>query len=87
MLKTSSFTGLLIILQSIDAADKDKVGVGESIGNETNLSNSSLSKKYTRVGYLTSKGAKTGSGNTKKGVETAKVSDYLTPAIKKGFNY
>ena len=37
MLKTLSLTDLSIILQSIDVADEDKVGDGESGSNKTNL--------------------------------------------------
>ena len=84
MLRTSSLTGLSTILQLIDVADEDKVG--ESGDNGTNLSNPSTSTRSTRAGYLTSKGAKKGDGNTKKGVKAARGSDYLTLAAKKAFN-
>ena len=68
-------------------ADEDKVGDGQSNGNETNLSNLSMSKRSTGAGYLTSRGAKRGNGNTKKGVKAARGFDYLTSAAKKAFNY
>ena len=68
-------------------ADKDKVVRGESDGNKTNLSNSFMSKKSTRAGYLTSGGAKRGEGNNKKGVKAAKTPNYLNSAAKKAFNH
>ena len=74
--------------------DKDKIDRDESDGNETNLSNSSMSKKSTRAGYPTCKGAKkrdnntnSGGGNTKKSVKAVKRSNYLTPNTKKTFNH
>ena len=85
MLRTLSSTGSSTILQSIDMADENELD--ESGGNETNLSNSSASKRSPRAGYLTSGGAKRGGGNTKKGVEAARGSDYLISAIKKAFNH
>ena len=85
MLRTSSFTGLSTILQSIDVADKDEVG--KSGGNRTNLSNSSALTRSIRANYLTFGGVKKGGGNTRKGVKAAKRSDYLTPVAKKTFNY
>ena len=66
-------------------ADEDEVD--ENSGNRRNLSNPSASTRSNGAGYLTSKGAKKGGGNTKKGVETAKSFDYLTSAAKKIFNY
>ena len=68
-------------------ADKDEVDDGESIGNETKLSNLSESKKFTEASYLTSEGAKRGNGNAKTGVKAARGSDYLIAAAKKAFNY
>ena len=85
MLRTSSPTGSSIILQLIDVADKNEVG--ESGGDRTNLSNLSTLTKSTGAGYLTSRGAKRDGGNTKKGVEAARGSDYLTSAAKKAFNH
>ena len=85
MIKTSSPTGLSIILQSINVADKDEVN--ESDDDGTNLSNLSASTRSTRAGYLTFGGTKRSGSNTKKTVEAAKGSDYLTPAAKKAFNY
>ena len=58
MLKTTSFTSLSSILQSlINAPDKDKIGRNKSGGNKTNLLNLFVSKKSTGAGYLISKGA------------------------------
>ena len=85
MLKILSPTSSLTILQSIDVADEDEVG--ESSSNKTNLSNPSALRRSTKAGYLTSRGAKKGSGNTKKGVKAVRSSDYLTSAAKKAFNY
>ena len=68
-------------------ADEDKVGNGKDGGNETNLSNPSRSKRFIRVGYLTFGDSKRGGGNIKKGVKAARGSNYLTPAVKKAFNY
>ena len=80
-----SSIGLSTISQSlIDAADENKVD--KSDGNETNLSNSSVLKKSTGAGYLTSKGAKRGNSNTKKSVKPARDSNYLIPDTKKAFN-
>ena len=76
MLRILSPTGSSTILQSIDVADKDDVG--ESGDNWMNLSNPFVSTRYTKAGYLTSGGAKRGSGNTKKGVKANKDFDYLT---------
>ena len=87
MLRTLSLTGLSIILQSINVANKDEVGDGENDGNEINLSNLFVSKTSTRAGYLTFGGAKKFGGNTKKGVEVAKSPNYLTLVAKKAFNY
>ena len=87
MLKTSSSTGSSIILQSIDVADKDKIGRSGSGSNETNLSNSFTSKRSTGAGFLISKGAKTDGNKTKKCVKATKGPDYLNPAAKKAFNY
>ena len=85
MLTTSSSTGLSTILQSIDVADENEIG--ESGGDETNLSNLSTSIWSIEAGYLTSRGTKRGGGNTKKDVEGVRGSDYLTPAAKKAFNH
>ena len=88
MLRTSSPTDLLNILQSlINAADEYEIDGVESVRDEMNLSNSFVSKKSTDVGYLTSGGAKKGGGNTKKGVKANKSSDYLTLDAKKAFNH
>ena len=88
MLKTISSTYLSTISQLlIDMANKDKVVKGERGGNETNLLNLSVSKKFTGASYLNSKNAKKGGSNIKKGVKAAKTSDYLTPVAKKVFNY
>ena len=84
MLKTSSPTSSLIISQSIDVVNEN--GVGESGGNETNLSNLSVLTRSTGAGYITSGDTKRGGGNTKKSVEATKGSDYLTSAAKKAFN-
>ena len=46
-------------------ADEDEIG--ENGGNEINLLNPSSSKKSTKAGYLTPKGAKKGGVNPKKG--------------------
>ena len=61
--------------------------VGESSGNETNLSNLSISTRSTRASYLTSGSTKKGAGNTKKDVKAVRSSDYITPAAKKVFNH
>ena len=52
-----------------------------------------MSKKSTKAGYLTFKGAKKGSrnlnnsgGNNKKGVKATRGSNYLTLGAKKAFN-
>ena len=69
--------GSSTILESlINAADKDEINKSKSTSNETNLLNPSIFKKSTKMGYLTSKGAKKGGGNTKKGVKATKSSDY-----------
>ena len=72
-------------MQSIDVVDEDKVD--ESDSDRTNLLNPSTSTRSTGAGYLISKCAKKGVGNTKKGVEATRGSDYLTPAAKKAFNH
>ena len=87
MLKTSSFTGSSIILQLIDAADKNEIGGSKSGNDKTSLSNPFASKKSTRAGYLTLESAKRGDGNTKKSVKAAKSPNYLTSAVKKTFNH
>ena len=87
MLRILSFTGSYTILQSIDMADENKIGGGKNNDNKTNLSKLFTSKKSTKAGYLTSRGAKKGGGNTKKDVEVTRDSDYLIPAIKKAFNH
>ena len=66
-------------------ADKDEIN--ESGGNGTNLSNPSASTRSTGTDDLTSRHAKRGGGNTKKGVKDVKNSDYPIPATKKAFNY
>ena len=85
MLRTSSPTSSSIILQSINVADEEEIS--ENSGNETNLSNLSVSRKSNGAGYLTFGGAKRGGGNTKKGVKAAKGFNYLTSAAQKAFNY
>ena len=85
MLRTLSSTYSSTILQSINVVDEDEVG--ESGGNETNLSNLSTLIRFTRGGYSTSGGAKKGGNNTKKDVEAARNFDYLIPATKKAFNH
>ena len=95
MLRSTGPIGLSNILQSlIDVAKEDEIGRSKSGDNKTNLSNPSASKKFTRASYLTSKGAKKGGnnfkrggGNTKKGIKTARNSNYLTPDAKKAFNH
>ena len=93
MLSTTNPISLSTISQlSMDAADEYKIG--ESGGNKTNLSNPSASKKSTKVSYLTSRGAKKGGnnlkrggGNTEKNVKATRGFDYLTPDAKKAFNH
>ena len=93
MLKTINPTSLSTILQLlIDTADEDKFL--EKGGNETNLSNPSVSKRSTKAGYLTSKSAKKGGNNPKRGgcntknsVKAARGSNYLTLVAKKAFNH
>ena len=87
MLKTSTTTGSLTILQSINVADEDEVTDGENDADKTNLSNLFMSKKSTRAGYLTSGGIKKGGSNTKKGVKAARDPNYLITAAKKAFNH
>ena len=89
MLKTTNPTELSSILQLlIDAADEKEVCGSDS--NETNLLNSSLSKKSIGTDYLTFESAKKGggnskkgSGNTKKDVKAVKGSNYLILDAKK----
>ena len=64
----------------------NKIGRSESDDNKTNLSNPSASKKSIGAGYLISKDAKRGSGNTKKSVKAIRSSYYLTSSAKKTFN-
>ena len=78
----------------IEAEDEDEVDEGESNSNETNLSNLSASKRSTKAGYLTSKDAKKGGDNlkrggrnTKKSVKAARGSDYLILYATKAFIY
>ena len=87
MLRTLSRTSSSTILQLIDAANEDDVGTDENSVDETNLSNSSASKRSLGAGFLTSGDTKKGGGNTKKGVKAARDPDYLTPAAKKAFNH
>ena len=95
MLRTISLTSLSTILQlSIDTANKNEIGGGESGGNKTNLLNPFALKKSTGVGYLTSGGAKKGGdnpkrggGNIQKGVKAARDSNYLISNAKKTFNH
>ena len=88
MLRIKSYTGSSIILQSlIDAADEHEIDKSKSVGNNTNLLNPSVSKKSTKAGYLTFKGAKKGGGNPKKGVKAVTDSNYPTPSTKKAFNF
>ena len=68
-------------------ADEYEIDGSESDGNETNLSNLSMSKRSTGASYLTCGDAKKGSSNTKKGVEAVRGFDYLTLAAKKAFNH
>ena len=85
---------ILIVLQlSIDVKENNKIDIDRGNGNKTNLLNLSTSKKSIGVSYLTSKSAKKGnnnpnssSNNTKKSVEAAKGSDYLTLGAKKALN-
>ena len=87
ILKTTSLTGLSIILQLlINIVDEDKFGEGKSSSNKTNLSNLSALKNFIGAGYLTSKGAKRGNGNNKKGVKAARGSNYLISGTKNAFN-
>ena len=86
MLKISSFTGLSTILQSIDMANENKVENKKSGGNKTNLSNSFISTKSTRAGYLNFRGAKRDGGNTK-GVKVTGGPNYPNPATIKVFNH
>ena len=87
MLITTSFTSSSTILQLlIDLAIEDEFGESKNIGNKTNLSNLSTSKKSTKVGYLTFEGAEKGGGNIAKGVEASKSSNYLILDVKKTFN-
>ena len=83
MLRTLSLTGSSTILQTIKAADEDRVDDGESSSNKTNLSNSNVSKRLIRASYLTFQGTKKGGSNTKKGVKAIEGSDYPTSAVKK----
>ena len=76
-----------MLQSSIDAANKDEIGRSKIGGNKINLSNPSVSKRFIGAGYLTSKGTKRGDGNTKKGVQAAQGSNYLTLDAKKAFNY
>ena len=93
ILKTTNLSGSSTILQSlINALDQDEVG--KSGGNKRNLSNLSALKRFIRGGFLISKGAKrgdgntnSGGGNTKKGVKAIRGSNYLTPDTKKVFNH
>ena len=66
-------------------ADEDEVD--ESGDNKINLLNPFALTRSTRAGYLTSVGAKKDGGNTKKGFEAVRGSNYLTPTIKKIFNH
>ena len=93
MLKTTSLTCWSTISQSLIDATNDNE-FGESGGNETNLSNPSVSKKSTKASYLNSKSAricgnnlKKGCSNNKKGVKAAIGYNYLIPNAKKVFNY
>ena len=56
MLKILSPTGSSTILQSVEVADEDEIG--KSGGNETNLSNLSVSTRFTKAGYLISEALK-----------------------------
>ena len=93
MLKTINSTGSSTISpSSIDATDKDEID--ESIYNKTNLSNSSISKRSTRVSYLTFRGAKKGGYNPKRGgsniknyIKAARSSFYLILDPKNVFNH
>ena len=86
ILKITNTTSLSTILHSlIDVLDKDKDG--ESDNNETNLSNSSASKRFIGAGYLTSKGTQKSGKNTKNGVKAVKSSSYFISDTKKTFNH
>ena len=93
LLRTTNLTCLSPISQSlINAVDENKVD--ESGDVETNLSNLSTSRIFTRAGYLTSKDAKKGVDNPKKGgsntkinVKTTRGSDFLIPDAKKTSNH
>ena len=85
----------LIVLQlSIDATDDNKVGESKDSGNETNLSNSSASKKSTGADYLTFNGNKkgggnfnSGSGNIKKDVKAVTGFNYLILGAKRPLTF
>ena len=91
MLKISPIS---IVFQSlIDAVGNTKVDGGEGNGNKTNLSNLSISKKFTKAGYLIPKSAKksgnnlnSGGDSTKQDVKAVNGSNYPTLAAKKAFN-
>lgn len=77
----------------MDAAGNNEIGEVKGGSNETNLSNSFVSKKFTKQSYLTSEGAKKGDGNTnngggniKKSVKAARAFNYQTLNVKKAFN-
>ena len=77
----------------IDAAGNNKVGRDKGGSNETNLSNLSAFKKYTKADYLIFKGAKkdggnsnSGGNNTQNGVIAVKNSNYKTLGTKKVFS-
>ena len=67
--------------------EHNEFGGAKCGGNKTNLSHPSALKKSIRAGYLTSVDAKKSGGNTKKGVKTAKSSDYLISDAKKAFHH
>ena len=79
ILKTSSLTCALIILQSINAVDEDEVG--QSGADKTNLLNQSTSTRFTQTGYLISGSVKRAGRNTKKVLKAARDFNYITPVL------
>ena len=72
----------IVLQSSIDAVGENEVDRGDGSGNEKNLLNSSLSKKFIGARYLTSEGTKkdggnpnNSGGNTQKGVQAARDSN------------
>ena len=75
MLKTSPTSIVLQLL--IDVASKNEDGRDKGNSNKTNLSNSFISKKFTRAGYLTFKDSKKSGGSIRKDVRATRGSNYL----------